>query len=88
MEDAGLEKHRIDEIVLIHRILCQLHESVAFGATVRGSILSGEGGEVTKHCFLYLTLTNRQHTLCCCFQISPTGIPPATRFVIQILFKN
>lgn len=68
MEDAGLEKHWIDEIVLIHRIAsihkvqqllkeflikwnpkrCELHESVAFGATVRGNILTGDGGEVTE----------------------------------------
>ncbi|URD98820.1 luminal-binding protein [Musa troglodytarum] len=73
MKDAGLEKRRIDEIVLIdgitsihkvqqllkeflikwNRKRCELHEAVAYGATVRGSVLSGEGHHTLHNCFLY-----------------------------------
>ncbi|PWZ29099.1 Luminal-binding protein 3 [Zea mays] len=73
MEDAGLEKSQIHEIVLVDgstRIpkVQQLlkdyfngkepnkgvnpDEAVAFGATVQGSILSGEGGDETKDILL------------------------------------
>lgn len=69
MDDAGLKKHQIDEIVLVGGStytpkVQQLHkdffdgkepnkgvnpdEAVAFGESVQGSILSGEGGEETK----------------------------------------
>ncbi|KAI5329243.1 hypothetical protein L3X38_028640 [Prunus dulcis] len=50
MDDAGLEKRQIDEIVLVGgstRI-----PKLLFGAAVQGSILSGEGGEETKDILL------------------------------------
>ena len=73
MEDAGLKKNEVDELVLVGgstripkvRTLLEDYfngkkpntginpdEAVAYGASVQGGILSGEGGEATKDILL------------------------------------
>ncbi|CAH8359732.1 unnamed protein product [Eruca vesicaria subsp. sativa] len=60
MDDAGLQKSQIDEIVLVGgstRIpkpnkVVNPDKTVAYGATVQGGILSGEGGDETKDILL------------------------------------